>query len=489
MASLQEIRAERLKKLALLTEAGMEPYPSKVPRDRTLAEVKGDFQSLADLGKELSLVGRIMAIRGQGAIQFVVLFDGTGTFQAVMKRDVLKEGPMSLFSATCDIGDFISVTGILFVTQRGEESIEVSSWVMAAKSLQPLPEKWHGLQDSDEKLRKRYLDILFDDELRELFVKRSKFWNAIRSFLLQEGFLEVETPVIENTTGGADARPFATHHNALDLNVYLRISAGELWQKRLMVAGYNKVFEIGRIFRNEGISPEHAQDYTQLEFYWGYANYEDGMKLVERLYRHVAEEAFGTLRFNIRGYDVDLGKEWARYDYAETIKAHTNIDIVLATLSDIESALKKLHVEYDTKGWNRIRAIDTLWKYCRKKLAGPGFLVNVPVEMSPLAKLSKDGKTVEQFQPIIAGSEVGKGYSELNDPIDQANRFQAQQDMRDAGDEEAQMYDHDFVEALEHGMPPTCGFGVSERLFAFLADKPVREAQIFPLMRPKDPGH
>jgi lysyl-tRNA synthetase class 2 len=335
------------------------------------------------------------------------------------------------------------------------------------------------------KLRKRYLDILLDPKLRDLFVKKSKFWNAIRSFLLTEGFLEVETPVLENTTGGADARPFATHHNALDLDVYLRISCGELWQKRLMVAGYDKVFEIGRIFRNEGISPEHAQDYTQLEFYWGYANFEDGMALVERMYRHVAKEAFGTLEFTIGNFTVDLGKKWERYDYRETIKEYTDIDISTATLPDIEAALKRLKVDYDKKGWNKIRAIDTLWKYCRKKISGPGFLVNVPVEMSPLAKLSPDGKTVEQFQPIIAGSEVGKGYSELNDPIDQAARFQTQQDMRDQGDDEAQMFDREFVEALEHGMPPTCGFGVSERLFAFLANKPIREAQLFPLMRPK----
>ena len=326
---------------------------------------------------------------------------------------------------------------------------------------------------------------MLDDELRDLFVKKSKFWNAIRSFMLAEGFLEVETPVLENTTGGADARPFKTHHHALDMDVYLRISAGELWQKRLMVAGFNKVFEIGRIFRNEGMSNEHAQDYTQLEFYLAYANFEDGMKLVERMYKHVAGETFGTLKFTIRGFEVDLGGVWERYDYAETIKKFTDVDVHSASLDDIEAALNRLKVVYEKKGWNRVRAIDNLWKFCRKQIGGPGFLINVPVEMSPLAKLSAGKKTVEQFQPIIAGSEVGKGYSELNDPIDQAERFQTQQGLRDAGDDEAQMYDRDFVEALEQGMPPTCGFGVSERLFAFLANRPIREAQLFPLMRPK----
>lgn len=485
MASIEEIKIERLRKLEQLKAAGRAPYPSKVTRDHSIAEVRAQFKKFESAQKPLAIVGRIMAIRGQGAIQFVVLNDGTGVLQVVLKKDILGEAEMKFFGETVDIGDFIGVSGELLVTQRGEESILATSWTMAAKSLRPLPEKWHGLQDLDEKFRQRYLDILFDDELRDLFVKRSKFWNAIRSFLLKEGFLEVETPVLENTTGGADARPFKTHHNALDLDVYLRISCGELWQKRLMVAGYNKVFEIGRIFRNEGMSPEHAQDYTQLELYSAYANYEDGMILVENLYKHVAQETFGTLKFTIGKFEVDLGGKWERYDYRATIKKFTDIDINIASLEDIEATLKRLAVEYDKKGWNRIRATDTLWKYCRKKLSGPGFLINIPVEMSPLAKLSPEGKVVEQFQPIIAGSEVGKGYSELNDPIDQAGRFQSQQDMRDAGDDEAQMYDHDFVEALEYGMPPTCGFGTSERLFAFLANRPVREAQIFPLMRPK----
>ncbi len=485
MAGIEEIRTERLRKLSLLKEAGRAPYPNKIPRDYSLAHIRANFAALLEEKKEVSIAGRVMAVRGQGAIQFVVLNDGTDKFQTVFKKDVIGDTEMDFFGSVIDVGDFISVSGELFTTQRGEESLLAKSWVMGAKSLLPLPEKFHGLEDEDVKLRKRYLDIMLDPELRELFVKKSKFWNAIRSFLLTEGFLEVETPVLENTTGGADAKPFATHHNALDLDVFLRISCGELWQKRLMVAGYDKVFEIGRIFRNEGISPEHAQDYTQLEFYWGYANFEDGMGLVERMYKHVAQEAFGTLQFTIGNFEVDFSKKWERYDYAETIKKFTDVDINTASIEDIEAALKRLRVEYDKKGWNRIRATDTLWKYCRKKIGGPGFLVNVPVEMSPLAKLSKDGKTVEQFQPIIAGSEVGKGYSELNDPIDQRARFQTQQDMRDAGDDEAQMFDHEFVEALEHGMPPTCGFGVSERLFSFLANRPIREAQLFPLMRPK----
>ncbi|HXK37458.1 MAG TPA: lysine--tRNA ligase [Candidatus Paceibacterota bacterium] len=485
MASLEEIRTERLRKHALLLEKGMNPYPSKVPRTHAVSAVRANFADLESKAAIVALAGRVMAIRGQGAIQFVVLDDGTGTFQAVMKRDTLGEEKMDFFGATVDMGDFISVTGTVFTTQRGEASILVTDWVMASKSLLPLPDKWGGLQDEEEKLRKRYLDILTNAELKDLFIKKSKFWQAMRSFLINEGYLEVETPIIEVTTGGADARPFASHHWALDIPVFNRISAGELWQKRLMVAGYPKTFEIGRIFRNEGMSPEHAQDYTQMECYAAWENFEEGMQFVERLYRHVAKEAFGTEQFTIRGFDIDLSKPWARYDYTETIHRMTGVHIVTATQEELDAKLKELGVRFDPKGWNRMRAIDNLWKWCRKQIAGPGFLINAPVEMAPLAKVAKDGKTVEMYQPIIAGSEVGRGYSELNDPIDQRQRFTEQQGMRDAGDEEAQMADWEFVEALEHGMPPTSGFGVSERLFSFLADKPIREAQLFPLVKPK----
>jgi len=486
MASIHEIREERLKKLSMLRERGVDPFPVSVPRDIALSELRARFVELEKNQRPISVAGRIMAIRGQGAIQFVVLFDGTDEFQVVLKRDVLGNEKMTLFVDVADVGDIVSATGTAFTTRRGEPSVLASSWTMGAKSLLPLPEKWHGLQDGEEKLRKRYLDLMQDKDLRELFRKKAKFWQSIRTFMVDAGFLEVETPVIERTTGGADARPFATHHHALDIDVYLRISCGELWQKRLMVAGFPKVFEIGRIFRNEGISPEHAQDYTQLEFYWAYATPEECMAFVEQMYKKVAMDVFGTMTFDIGKFEVNLGKTWERYEYTETIKRMTGIDISHAQTDEIEAALRRLGVEYDKKGWNRVRAIDSLWKYCRRQLSGPGFLVGIPKEMSPLAKPDpKDHSKVLQFQPIIAGSEVGKGYSELNDPVDQAERFATQQKMRDAGDEEAQMADPEFVEALEYGMPPTCGFGVSERLFAFLANKPVREAQLFPLLRPR----
>lgn len=485
MASLDEIKQARLLKLELLKKAGMEPYPAKVPRSMCLLDTRKNFDEFSKQQKIHSITGRVMAIRGQGAIFFVVLDDGKGKFQAVFKKDSIDEKLLKLFNDTVDIGDFISVTGKLAPTQKGEPSLFAETWTMASKSLLPLPEKWHGLEDEEIRFRKRYLDILTNPEVKDMVQKRSLFWQSTRQFLLDKGFMEVETPVLENVAGGADARPFVTHHNALDLDVYLRISP-ELWLKRLMVAGFQKVFEIGRIFRNEGMSIEHLQDYTQMEFYWAYADYNDGMKMVEELYKDIALKTFGTLKFHIHGFDVDFGSKWHLYDFTETIKKDTGVDISTASLKDIESKLRELNVEYDSKGINLARATDVLWKYCRKKISGPGFLVNVPVSLEPLAKRSaKNPNLVERFQVLLAGSEMGKGFSELNDPLDQAGRFADQVKLREAGDEEAQMNDTDFVEALEHGMPPTCGFGFSERLFSFLLDKPAREAQIFPLMKPK----
>jgi lysyl-tRNA synthetase class 2 len=271
------------------------------------------------------------------------------------------------------------------------------------------------------------------------------------------------------------------------LDVFLRISAGELWQKKLMVAGFAKTFEIGRVFRNEGMDMEHLQDFSFVEFYWAYADYEQGMRLAEELYKHVAQEVFGTLKFTIGKFEVDLGKKWERYDFRATVKEMTGVDVFESDLPEIEAKLNELGIVYDKKGFNITRAIDNLWKYCRKQIAGPGFLVGVPIEISPLAKRDeKDPRRTQRFQPIIAGSELGNGYSELNDPLDQLERFNEQAKLREAGDEEAQMKDEEFVEALEYGMPPTCGFGMSERVFAFLSNKSARETQIFPLMRPRD---
>ena len=483
MASLEEIRAERLKKVEILKTKGIDPYPAKVSRDFTIGEVKSKFSDLENSKKEFSVAGRVMAIRGQGAILFAVLFDGTEKVQAIIKKDEIAEEVFSLFVDTVDIGDFISIFGKALTSQRGEQSILMKEWSMASKSLLPLPEKWHGLQDIDERFRKRYLDLLMDDDLRNLILKKSKFWDVTRTFMKNEGFLEVETPTLEITTGGAEAEPFKTHHNDYDLDVFMRISVGELWQKRLMSAAFPKTFEIGRVYRNEGSSPEHLQEFTNMEFYWGYADYKDGMNLVKKLYITIAEEVFGTTKFTTRGHSFDLADEWAMIDYVEEIKKQTSLDVVNASEDEMKKKLTELGVKYE--GTNKERLMDSLWKYCRKNISGPAFLINHPVLVAPLAKSNADGKTVQMFQPIIAGSELGRGYSELNDPIDQKERFEAQKKLIDGGDKEAMMPDFEFVEMLEHGMPPTCGFGFGERLFAFLADKPLRELQLFPLMRPK----
>src|SRR5581483_8676708 len=471
MASLDEIRQARLKKLEILKEHGIDPYPAKVPKDFDIAEIKSDFENKKE--SVVSIAGRVMAIRGQGAILFAVLFDGTEKIQVILKKDILKE--FSLFVDTVDIGDFISVTGKVMLSDRGEQSILAEEWLMAAKSLLPLPEKWHGLVDIEERFRKRYLDLLMKEELRELFIKKSKFWDVVRDFMKSKNFLEVETPTLETTTGGAEASPFETYHNDYDLDVYLRISVGELWQKRLMSAGFPKTFEIGRVYRNEGTSPEHAQEFTNMEFYWAFADFTDGMNLVRDLYIDIAKKVFGKTQFTSRGHSFDLASEWGIVDYAEEIANQTQVDIHTASEGDMQEKLKELGVEYE--GSNRERLIDTLWKYCRKNISGPAFLINHPFLVSPLAKSVPNTNVVQRFVPLIAGTEVGNGYSELNDPVEQRKRFEIQQKLLETGDTEAMMTDNEFVEMLEHGMPPTCGFGFGERLFAILADKPLRELQ------------
>src|SRR3989338_7735281 len=468
MATIDELRKVRLEKLKSLQSSGLLAYPATTKRTHSIAEGLTDFEEISKSGKEVVLTGRIMAMRGHGGAMFLDIYDGSELsgvgdrtllkIQGLIKEDKVGPKGYKFFNDHFDIGDFVEIKGILMETKRGEKTIEATDYKMLAKSLLPLPEKWHGLQDVEERLRKRYLDILFNPDVKEMVKKRAVFWNSMRQFLMEKGFLEVETPVLEVTPGGADARPFVTHHNALDLDVHLRISMGELWQKKLMVAGFEKTFEIGRQFRNEGMDAEHLQDYTQMEFYWAYADYEQGMKLVEEMYKYVAKKTFGTLKFKIRGFDINLGRKWEKYDFQSVVSKYTGINIFEASLPEMEKALNKLEIGYDKNGFNRTRAIDNLWKFCRKKIVGPGFLINTPIEVSPLAKRKTEkfsdlnggkSKIAQRFQVIIAGSELGNGYSKLNNPLDQAERFREQQEMREKGDDEAQMYDYDFVRALE----------------------------------------
>lgn len=480
---LRKVRLEKLKKIK---EKGIDPYPSSVRRTHSIKEVLKNFSKFEKEKEKLFLVGRIISIRIHGGCSFAHLQDGTDKIQLCFKKDLLNQ-KYSFFTSSIDIGDFLEVKGSLFKTKTKEKTLLIDNFRLISKSLRPLPEKWHGLKNEEERLRKRYLDILFNPEIREMIEKKERFWTSVRRFMKKKGFLEVETPVLEIVPGGADAQPFITHHNALDIDVYLRISTGELWQKRLMIAGFEKTFEIGRQFRNEGMDAEHLQDYTQMEFYWAYADYKEGMQLVEELFKDAIRETFKTLKFKIGEFNIDLDKKWQKYDYREIIKKFTGIDVLNTSSRQIEAKLEKLKIEYDKKGFNITRAIDNLWKYCRKKIQGPGFLVKVPTVISPLAKRDeKNPEIVQRFQVVIAGTELGNGYSELNDPIDQAQRFVEQEKLKEAGDQEAQMYDRDFVEALEYGMPPCCGFGMSERVFAFFMGKSVRECQIFPLMKPKE---
>ena len=445
---LEDLIKERVKKRDNLIKAGYNVYPSKVEREYKIGDALRYFLFLSLLRRKVSVGGRIMGMRIQGGVMFLDIKDESGKIQAVLNKKKIKD--FLVWKDNLDIGDFVIVSGKLFKTKKGQKSVDVGGFDIAAKSLRPLPDNWYGFQNEEERLRKRYLDILFNSEAKDVVEKRAKFWNAIRVFLIAKGFLEVETPVLEITPGGADARPFVTHHNALDTDVYLRISMGELWQKKLMAAGFEKTFEIGRQFRNEGMDAEHLQDYTQMEFYWAYADYEMGMELVEELYKHAAIETFGKLKFKIKDFEIDFDKKWERYDYLEIVKKYTGVDILNTDLKEMENKLRELKVEYDKKGFNITRAIDNLWKYCRKQIAGPGFLVGVPIEVSPLAKKDeKNPKLAQRFQVIIAGSEVGNGYSELNDPADQSQRFDEQMRLRAAGDEEAQMKDEDFIEALE----------------------------------------
>lgn len=485
MSSGDEIRGERIKKLSLLKHGGMAAYPAQTARDTSVSEFLEQFEELEKSEEIKIIAGRIMSLRGQGGIVFADVFDGSAKAQLVYQKEGADEQLFQLFEKAVDIGDFIEVSGTAYRTKRGVLSMHVGKWKMLAKSLSPIPSEWFGIKDEETTLRQRYLDILLNPETRAMFERRSKFWQAIREFLLARNFLEVETPILESSPGGADARPFITHHNALDIDVYLRISAGELWQKRLLIAGFPKVFEIGRIFRNEGQSREHLQDYTQLETYEAFSDMEKGMEFTKDLYRHIAKEVYGKYTFEIGDFTVDLADEWKIVDFCEEIQKRFGVDPISCTEEKAIQAVRDAEIKVGEE-LNKSRAVDHLWKSVRKSIAGPAFLVNQPAYLEPLAKRSSSNpEIVERVQILIAGSEVGKGFSELNDPLDQRARFEEQQAMRDAGDDEAQRLDEDYVKAMEYGMPPAFGFGVSERFFAFLENRPAHEAQLFPLLRPR----
>ncbi len=486
MATLKELRDERLRKLEQLEELGVNPYPAKAERTHTLHDITEHFSKLS--GHKVSVTGRIINIRKFGKIAFVVIKDSSGTLQLFLGADKVK--PLNAEKSQLgfeqlpllDSSDFVEAHGEVIKTQTGEISVEVSSLRLLTKSLRPLPTSHDGFKNKEERLRRRYIDINVNQDVRKRFIRRSSFWQATREFLNKNMFTELNVPVLEHTTGGADANPFVTHMDALGQDFYLRISH-ELPLKRLIGAGFERVYDIGPRFRNENYSDEHLPEHIAMEWYWAYADWKDGMKFQEELFKYVLEKTFGTLKFKLGKFDVDLSKKWEQWDYAETIKKHYDLDVFNCSLDEVKKALadNKLEVE---KTENKSRGIDKLWKHLRKDVAGPVWLVNEPTFMSPLAKVNPDRpETSQRFLPIVAGSELANGFSELNDPIDQLQRFKEQQALRDAGDDEAMMLDIDYVEMLEYGMPPACGLGFSERVFWIFEGVSAREGVPFPQLR------
>ena len=477
---LEDYRNERLKKLDELKARGIDPYPARCARNTKISEVVNHFDEKK--GQEVTVAGRIVAIRSFGKLVFLKVRDYFGEVQIFMKA-VAEETPTGLLGAKdvklLDTGDFIEVTGTVDKSQTGEISIFSNFVRLLTKSLRPLPEQF---TNKEERYRRRYVDMNVNPEVRERLVRRSRFWQATRDFMNSHGFTEINIPVLEHTTGGADATPFVTHMNALDEDFYLRISH-ELPLKRLLGGGFEKVYDIGPRFRNEGVDDEHLPEHIAFEAYSAYEDYEDGMKFYEEMMKYVARETWGTLQFHVGGFDIDLDCEWPRYKYADLLRDKFGVDVFNPDREQIINILKENGVETNFEATTP-HLIDHVWKLIRKTSAGPYWVIEEPLSLSPLAKKSSENPLVtERFHPVIAGTEMGNGFSELNDPLDQLDRFLEQQAARDAGDDEAQMLDRDFVEMLEYGMPPACGWGNSERNFWLLEGVPGREAVPFPTMK------
>ncbi len=481
--TLDDYRDERLRKLETLKGMGINPYPAKSHRNTKISAILDHFSEKD--GQEVCIAGRIVAIRSFGKLAFVKIRDYTGEVQIFMqKTDEVQSGYLGVKELKLlDTGDFIEATGTVGKSSTGEISVFANTVRLLTKSLRPLP-GYDGFTNKEERYRRRYVDMNVNPEVRERLVRRSNFWQATRDFMNAHGFIEVNTPILEKTTGGADATPFETHMNALDEDYYLRISH-ELPLKRLLGGGFEKVYDIGPRFRNEGVDDEHLPEHIAFESYAAYEDYEDGMTLYEEMIKYVAKATWGTLKFNVGGFEIDLDCEWPRVKYADLLMEKFNIDVFHPDRAKIREILKQHGVQVD-ENTNDSRLIDNLWKLIRKTSAGPYWLIEEPLSLSPLAKVSEDNPLVTQrFHPIIAGTEMGNGYSELNDPLDQLARFKEQQAMRDNGDDEAQMLDMDFVEMLEYGMPPACGWGNSERNFWLLEGVSGREAVPFPIIKSK----
>ncbi|WMM26953.1 lysine--tRNA ligase [Tissierella sp. MB52-C2] len=477
----------RREKLKELIEKGKNPFlVEKFDYTHHSATIKDRFEELD--GEKVAIAGRVMSRRGHGKVSFIDLQDSEGRIQIFAKQDILgKEEYKDL--NLLDIGDIIGIHGEVFKTNAGEISIRAKEILIMSKSLQILPEKFHGLKDQDLRYRQRYVDLIVNPEVKETFILRTKIIKAVREYLDDRGFLEVETPILSPIAGGANARPFVTHHNTLDIDMYLRI-ANELYLKRLIVGGFEKVYEMGKMFRNEGMSPKHNPEFTNIELYQAYVDYEEMMRLTENLFAYVAEKALGTTKINYQGTELELSPPWRRLDMADAVKEFTGVDF--STINTDEEAIavaKEKGIEIKP-GMTRGHIISEMFEeFCEEHLIQPTFITGHPVEISPLAKRNpEDPRKTNRFEAFINTWELANAFSELNDPIDQRERFEDQVKQKDFGDDEAHPMDNDFINSIEVGLPPTGGLGIGiDRMIILLTNQPsIRDILLFPTMKPLD---
>ena len=487
---VNELLSVRRERLSQLREMGIDPFGKKFIRTHSAEEILkqyGDLskEELDEKGIEVAVAGRIMAKRGQGKAGFSHIQDRTGRIQIYVREDQVGEQAYEVFDL-CHIGDIVGLKGTVFKTNKGETTVKAKEFTLLTKSLRPLPEKFHGLKDIETRYRKRYLDLIMNPESMHTFVTRSKILQSMRRYLDDRGYLEVETPTMHSIPGGAAARPFITHHNALDMKLYMRI-ATELHLKRLIVGGLEKVYEIGRIFRNEGISTRHNPEFTSIELYEAYADFEDIMELTENLVAHVAQDVLGTMKVTYQGQEIDLTPRWRRVHMVDAIKEVTGVDFWPHMTDEEARELAKKHNVQITPTMKYGHIVNEFFEQkVEETLIQPTYIFGHPVDVSPLAKKNeKDDRFTDRFELFIVAREHANAFTELNDPIDQRERFEGQLLEREAGNDEAHMMDEDFIESLEYGMPPTGGLGIGiDRLVMLLTDSPsIRDVLLFPLMR------
>ncbi len=478
----------RLDKTGALRADGVNPYPCIVNRDTRVAEALEQFEAWSSASKKITLAGRLLTTRIHGKMAFADLRDDTGTIQIQLTSDRQGEASFRRFIDSIDPADFVQAAGTLFLTKKGQRTLAVTEWKLIAKALRPLPEKWHGLKDVEIRYRERELDLIANAEVRDVFRKRTNIIRALRDALDAEGFEEVETPILQPIAGGATARPFITHHNALDHDFYLRI-APELYLKRCIVGGFEKVYELGRQFRNEGVDWSHNPEFTSLEFYWAYKDYEALMDFTETFLSSVITRVIGKTIVPFNGDDIDFTPPWPRKKFRDAVKDACNIDIAETPKGELIEAMRKLNIDYDYTAADMGKLYDELYKETvRKQQIQPVFITDYPIEMEPLAKKCEDDpRFVQRFQLLAGKLEVLKAYTELNDPVDQRERFMNQQELRKAGDDEAQQIDEQFLKALEHGLPPTAGWGMGiDRFVMMLTDqKSIKDVILFPTLKPE----